>query len=253
MTSFYFFFFLVLVLLVLFVVCYRWLLWNFISWEHLADTDLSPLIPCPAVSVVVVCENEGDDMEGNLPKLLEQLGIDVEVVVVNAASTDMTDDALKRLKIQYPHMRQTYVPMSNSNLNVWEFGCMLGARAARYDWVLFVPPSFTPSSEIWLLDLLRYADQKTKAVIDYGHVGEQNVRESWLSWMRRYVWMVFTAIQGRSVTTAGGSLLIRKNWLLDRTDATARGECVYLCRRFNPLRRVTLRVHNLCPSISAPW
>lgn len=242
----------------------------FISWEYQDDKRLSPFVACPAVSVVVVCENEGDVMEDNLPKLLDQLGIDVEVVVVNAASTDMTSDALKRLAVQYPHLRQTYVPMRHSNLNVWEFGCLLGARASRYDWVLFVRPRFSPSSDVWLLDLLRYADGEVDAVIDYGHVTERDGHESMFAWLWRCIKMARTVLRGRALITGGGSVLVKKEWLLSRSVVESRqktlysrltgdlgeaayGDCLYLCRRYNPLRRIILRARNRRPDVSTPW
>lgn len=227
---------------------------HLVSWEHYKDSELSPFIACPAVSVVVMCENEGEQMEDNLPKLLDQLGIDVEVIVVNVASVDTTSDALKRLKLLYPQMRQTYVPASNSNLNTDSFGRMLGARAARYDWVLFVRPSFAPSSAVWLLDLLRYAESETMAVVDYGHVSDDAHRsESRLQWTRRYMKMARSVLNGRAITTAGGSLLVRKEWLLSRSAGDEVGECVYLCRRFNPFRRVILRAQSRRPDASIPW
>lgn len=216
-----------------------------------ADDELSPLIACPPISIVVVSQNEGRDMEENLPRLLRQRGIDLEVIVVNAASTDTTIDALKRLTIQYPQLRQTYVPTSNANVNVQEAGCMLGARAARNGWVLFVQPSFTPPSDIWVLDLLRYTSPTAKAVIDYGHTNfREEVKESNYKWKRRVKKMTQTVLHGRAIVTAEGSMLIRKDWLLNRAKNTDRGECVYVCRRFDPLQRVILRVRNHRPDFS---
>lgn len=215
------------------------------------DDELSPLIACPPISIVVVSQNEGRDMEENLPLLLRQRGIDLEVIVVNAASTDTTLDALKRLTIKYPQVRQTYVPTSNANINVLESGCMLGARAARNGWVLFVQPNFTPPSELWALDLLRYTSPTVKAVIDYGHTNYlEEVKESKWKWKRRVKKMTRTVLHGRAIVTADGSMLVRKDWLLNRAKNTDRGECVYVCRRFNPLQRVILRVRNHRPDFS---
>lgn len=215
------------------------------------DDNLSPLIACPPISIIVVCQNEGRDMEENLPLLLRQRGIDSEVIVVNAASTDTTLDALKRLTIQYPHLRQTYVPTRNSGINIQESGALLGARAARNGWLLFVHPNFTPSSDLWALDLLRYITPSTKAIIDYGHtIFQEEAKESNRKWKRRVKKMTRTVLHGRAIVTAEGSMLVRKDWLLNRAKNTDRGECVYVCRRFNPLQRVILRVRNHRPDFS---
>lgn len=233
---------------------------HFYSTRHLvdrwaeSDDSLSPLVACPPVSVIVVSQNEGRDMEVLVPQLIKQKGVDVEVVVVNAASTDTTLDAIKRLSLQYSQMRQTYVPTSNTSINLWESGCMLGARAARNEWLLYVHPTFTPPSALWILDLLRYIDPSAKAVIDYGHTTEARyIKEKKRGWNKRVKKMTQTVLQGRAIEAAGGSILIKKDWLLNHTDRPRREECIYVCRRFNPLQRLILRVRNHRPTFLAPW
>lgn len=221
-------------------------------WQE-EDEELSPLVASPRVSVVVMCRNEGREMEENLPLLFAQQGVDVEVIVVNAASTDTTIDALKRLSLQYPRLRQTYVPISNTNLNPWEAGCTLGARAARHDWLLFIHSGFTPPSDLWMLDLLRYADDSVRAVVDFGHTNVRSGSESKLAWQRRQRKMTRTALRGRAISSAGGSIIIRKSWVLDHLDDGRRAECIYVCRRFNPMQRLILRVRNRRPDFSIPW
>lgn len=223
-----------------------------LDWDLQDDDDLPAVGDCPPVSVVIVCENEGVEMEENVPKLLEQHGVETEIIMVNAASTDTTIDAIKRLKVQYPQLRQTYVPQSYSNLNLWEFGCVLGARAARHDWVLLVHPSFAPAKVDWLSDLMRYADDGIDAVVDYGNDGYEDDEESSFAWKRRYKKMARSVLKGRAIKTAKGSLLIRKEWLLGRnTEASRYGECIYVCRRAFPFSRVILRVQNRRPDVVA--
>lgn len=220
-------------------------------WKEQED-ELSPIVASPRVSVVVICRNEGHDMEENLPKLFAQKCVDIEVIVVNAASTDSTIDALKRLSLQYPQMRQTYVPNSNTNFNVWESAYMLGARAARNEWVLFVSPKFRPASDLWMLDILRYADPLVKAVIDYENTSYGNPSESKYAWKRRCKKMTRTVRKGRAIVCAGGSMLIKRSWALDHSNDSIREECVYICRRFQPLQRLILRVQNRRPRFEGP-
>lgn len=225
-----------------------------IDWQKEDDDDLAAVVGCPPVSVVIVCQNEAGELEENVPRLMGQTGIEAEYIIVNAASTDTTADAIKRLHLQHPSLRQTYLPKSHSIQHLWQCGCILGARAARHEWVLFVHPDFAPSSPAWLLDLMRYADDSTCAVVDYGHTTElEEAEESGFGWQRRYKAMARTVSRGRAIVTAGGSLLIRKDWLLERGDEAERSECVYLCRRFLPLSRVILRVQNRRPLVAGPW
>lgn len=220
-------------------------------WKEDAE-ELSPIVSSMPISVVVISHNEGRDMESNIPLLFAQKGAEVEIIVVNAASTDTTIDALKRLSLQYPQLRQTYVPQSNTNINIWETAYLLGARAARNEWVLYVSSSFTPDSDLWLIDLLRYTDPSVKAVVDYANVGKSDREETKMAWKRRCKKMTRTIRKGRAIVTAGGSLLMKRGWILDHANDSERDECVYVCRRFPPIQRLILRVQNRRPDFSNP-
>lgn len=220
-------------------------------WKEMED-ELSPIVASPHVSIVVICHNEGRALEANLPQLFAQQCVDFEIIVVNAASTDTTIDALKRLSLQFPQMRQTYMPNSSTNINIWESSYLLGARAARNEWVLFVSPKFCPASDLWILDLLRYAAPTTKAVIDYQNTSYGNPQESKYAWKRRCKKMTRTVRKGRAIVTAGGSMLIKRSWMLDTSNGDNREECVYICRRFQQLQRLILRVQNHRPQFLGP-
>lgn len=220
-------------------------------WKEQED-ELSSIVSSTPISIVIICRNEGREMEENIHKLIEQQCADVEIIVVNAASTDTTLDALKRLTLQYPQLRQTYVPQSNTNANVWESAYILGARAARNEWVLYVHSTFRPHSDLWLRDLLRYTDPSIKAVIDYSNFGDMERSDTKRAWKRRCKKMTRTVRKGRAIVAAGGSVLIKRNWVLDQNYMNERDECFYICRRFPPQERVILRVQNRRPDFLSP-
>lgn len=220
--------------------------------ENIADDVLAEVaIP---VTVVVISQNAGADLERHLPRVLEQRGIDFEVVVVDAASTDTTADALKRLKVRYPTLRQTYVPQSHANLDLWEFATVLGARAARNEWVLFVHAEFCPPSDTWLQDMMQYVDNTIHAFVDYGHVTRDFLDElSSFARRRERRKMARTALRGRAISAAGGSVLVQKDWYLDRGHREEAIECIYMYRLQNPWERVILRVRSRQGSDAFQW
>lgn len=219
--------------------------------EDTADDVLAEVtIP---VSVVVISQNAGADLERHVPRLMEQRGVTYEVVVVDAASTDTTVDALKRLKTNYPTLRQTYVPQSHANLDVWDFATVLGARAARHEWVLFVHAEFCPPSETWLQDLMQYVDESIHAFVDYGHVTRDFLDElSSFARRRECRKMARTALRGRAISAAGGSVLVKKDWYLDRANREERVECIYQYH-LRPSKRVILRVRSRQGSDAFQW
>lgn len=237
----------VLLLLIVWGV-YRYSTRNIVVWWH-ENSDDDELVEVPTeVSVVVISENDGVSLEQYLPALMEQRGVNMEVIVVNAASTDSTSDALKRLKATYPQLRQTYVPLSNTALDLRDFASVLGAKAARNEWVLVMHADFCPPSEYWLLDLLQYADDTVCAVVDYGHVTYDYDDEpsQWGRW-RAARKMARLARRGRAIAAASGSVLVQKSWLLDRSGESASGECVYLYNVQWPWDRLILRARSRRP------
>ena len=62
-------------------------------------------------SVIMTVYDNGKDLEENLPAYLsQQYEPGYEVIVVDESSTDNTDDILKLLKQQYPHLYTTFLP-----------------------------------------------------------------------------------------------------------------------------------------------
>lgn len=239
------------------LLLFLWLLYRYtvrrvVSWWH-EDIDDGSLVPVEqSFSLVVVSQNSGADIERNIPLLLEQKGVSHEVIVVNAASSDTTCDAVKRLTLDYPQLRQTYVPQSSANLNVWELACMLGARAARHEWVLFVNPGFVAPSDHWLLDLAQYVDSTLHVLVEYAYRGDAEAA----SWGRRFVQerkMARTALRGRAIDVAGGNVLVQRDWYVARANDTAERECLYLYRDSCFWNRVILRVRSHRLSDAFRW
>lgn len=192
--------------------------------ETLADVDIS-------VSVVVISRGDGYSVERNVPALFNQQRVAMEVVVVDADAYDAvgvpTADALKRLTSRFPQLRQTYVPAAGEYQRTEMLAAMLGARAARYDTLLFVPPTFEPDSTEWLLDLLQYYDETVQALVDYAHADADGSASFWQRSRERRN-MMKTAQRG-IIDADGGSMIVQKEWFLQglKGDAVP-GECVFV-------------------------
>lgn len=59
------------------------------------ETQTSDSRPKEAISVIIATHNQADALRRNLPRILEQEYERFEVIVVNDASTDDTEDVLK--------------------------------------------------------------------------------------------------------------------------------------------------------------
>lgn len=104
----------------------------------------------PAISVIIPSKNNSEELEKNLPFILEQDYPDFEVVVVNSGSTDETDMVLKSAARKYPHLYHTYVPAEADSVNEKKLALTLGIKAAKNEILLFTEAYCKPCSPDWI-------------------------------------------------------------------------------------------------------
>lgn len=115
-----------------------------------AETASSSTENVRPLSVVITAHNQADALRRNLPMFLEQDYDDYEVIVVNAASTDHTEEVLKELELRYPTLHHTFVPQSARYISTKRLALTLGIRAARYENVVISEADCCPCSAQWL-------------------------------------------------------------------------------------------------------
>jgi len=73
----------------------------------------------PPLSVILCARNEADNLRKILPAILEQDYPQFEVIVINDASTDETEDVLGYMEEKYPHLytgqRPLYQPQETGS------------------------------------------------------------------------------------------------------------------------------------------
>lgn len=200
--------------------------------EEDEETIYAPLAEVDAsVSIVVISEGGGPALEQLIPLLDRQSGVEKEIIVVDADAADAhglpTESVVERLMASYPHLRRTYVPHSTNGLQPYDVASMLGARAARCEWMVVVSPFFRPSSDEWLLDLMQYVDHTLSVVVDYANTADNEELSSMERWrLRRQMKKV--AKRGGAFDTAGGAFVVQRDWFLQRLCCPVEGECLYL-------------------------
>lgn len=193
-------------------------------YAPLADVDFS-------VSIVVISAGGAAALEQLVPLLDRQRGVNKEIIVVDADDADVhvlrTEAVVERLSQAYPHLRRTYVPRSTNGLNPYDVASMLGARAARHEWMVVVSPYFRPASDEWLLDLMQYVDLTLSVVVDYANTADLENLSSMERWrLRRQMKKV--AKRGGVYDAAGGPFIVQRDWFLQRLCRPVEGECLYL-------------------------
>lgn len=127
----------------------------------------NPVHPQHPVSVIMAARNESQNLQRNLPLLLEQDYPDFEVVVVNDCSWDSSQELLEEMEKQYPrlkvvnHIEQEKYPKGK------KFALMLGIKAAKHDVLLFTDADCTPASKHWLAHMQACHNATAAIVLGY--------------------------------------------------------------------------------------
>ena len=102
-------------------------------------------------SVIMTVYDNGKNLEENLPAYLsQQYEPGYEVIVVDESSTDNTDDILKLLKQQYPHLYTTFLPKPDIHRIRKRLALTIGVKASKNEWIIFSDINVFPQDETWL-------------------------------------------------------------------------------------------------------
>lgn len=120
------------------------------------------------VSVIICARDEEANLRANLPLVLEQDYPEYEVVVVNDASVDGTEELLYELKRKYSHLRFTFIRESNHIRAGKKLALTVGIKAAKHDWILLTDADCCPASKHWITFMQRNFTPQNQIVLGYG-------------------------------------------------------------------------------------
>lgn len=121
----------------------------------------------PPVSVIITTRDQEAILSKQLPLILEQEYPEFQVVVVNDASSDETDDLLKKLALQYPHLYHTFLPEGVQSVSPKKMALTVGIKAAKYDYLLFTEANCLPSGTNWISSMMKQFTPGTSVVLSY--------------------------------------------------------------------------------------
>ena len=122
----------------------------------------------PPVSIVICAKNEQENLEKNLPLILNQNYPNFQVVVVNDCSEDDTEMTLAQFKQTNPHLYYTTIPVDKKFFHGKKLALTIGIKAAQHERMLLTDADCTPSSPEWLATMASQFTTGKELVIGYG-------------------------------------------------------------------------------------
>jgi cellulose synthase/poly-beta-1,6-N-acetylglucosamine synthase-like glycosyltransferase len=173
--------------------------WTLIFPKILFYKPITSKIKCFPVSVIICARDEEANLRVNLPAILEQDYPEYEVIVVNDASADGTENLLNDLKRQYSHLRTTFIRESDHIREGKKLALTVGIKAAKHDWLLLTDADCCPATNKWIYFMQRNFTGNKQIVLGYGGYRRQ---KGGVNLVSRYE-AFFTALQYFGMSLSG--------------------------------------------------
>ena len=152
------------------------------------------------VSVIVCAKNEAENLQKNLPEIINQDYKDFEIVLVNDASWDDTLDVMKSFKENNTNITIVDVKTIEQFWGNKKYGLTLGIKAAKHDFLLFTDADCKPISKDWISEMSSQFTNTKSLVLGFG--GYRKIKNSLLNKLIRFETLM-TAIQYFSFAKLG--------------------------------------------------
>ena len=156
--------FIILVVMAFIQLCIYWLEYRKLAFYRRKET----LVGNFPISIIICARNEKENLQKNLPAILDQDYLNFEVIVVNDCSWDETDLVLMDLEKKYSRLKIVTIQEQEKYTHGKKFAITLGIKAASHENLLFTDADCHPSSNQWLALMQRNFSNQHELVLGYG-------------------------------------------------------------------------------------
>lgn len=129
----------------------------------------SAALVAPPVSVIICARNEAQNLQQNLPAVLEQEYPCFEVVVVNDASVDESAQILKEFQKKHAHLKVVAIfPSEKLTAGGKRQALQKGIAEARYPCLLLTDADCCPASNNWIALMAQQFSENKQIVLGFG-------------------------------------------------------------------------------------
>lgn len=166
------------------------------------------------VSVIVCAKSEEKNLQELVPLLLKQNHSNFQLILINDASSDNTQDVIESFEAKDKRIKTVNVKNNESFWGNKKYAVTLGIKTAKHNHLLFTDADCRPLSENWIQSMSSNFSEKKSIIIGYG---KYETKSSLANLIVRYETLI-TAIQyfsyaklGSPYMAVGRNLAYHKN------------------------------------------
>lgn len=126
------------------------------------------------VSLIVFAKNSATNLQKNLPYYVAQEYPEFEIVLIDNASADNTEDVIEEFAAKHKNIKVVSVENNEAFWNNKKYALTLGIKAAKYDHLLFTNINSNPISEYWIANMSKKFTLKRTIVLGYEKYKKEN-------------------------------------------------------------------------------
>lgn len=157
----------VLVLLCIFFgiqLFYQWFFFARMMTKEKVEVEKTSEVIKP-VSVIICARNEERNITKNLPKVIEQLYPEFQIVVINDRSWDSTQKVIEGFVETNKNITLVNIPVNQNDGYAKKFALTVGIKAAKHEHLVFIDADCSPTSQNWLREMAKQFTSKKSIVL----------------------------------------------------------------------------------------
>jgi glycosyltransferase involved in cell wall biosynthesis len=120
------------------------------------------------VSIIICAKNEAENLKKNIPAILHQEYPNFEVILINDASIDDTQDVIEAFAARDSRVHTVNIENNEAFWSNKKYSLTLGIKRAVNKRMLFTDADCQPSSDQWLRYMSSHFSEEKQLILGYG-------------------------------------------------------------------------------------
>ena len=120
------------------------------------------------VSVIICAKNEAENLKKNIPAILNQEYPNFEVILINDASIDDTQDVIEAFAARDSRVHTVNIENNEAFWSNKKYSLTLGIKRAVNQRMLFTDADCQPASDQWLRHMVSHFSEEKQLILGYG-------------------------------------------------------------------------------------